>query len=156
MYFSYFIVVFLFATNLAFSLDRGAREVEEWRQIVKESIEESRQRRSVYYDDVSIVSIQEYYREVFDSMNSDVSFQQSGDAGPDKERPIKGRYIVLLQDYVNDQHLDDTIEILEKFQGEGENHLVAKHIEPLRHVGKGFTATLSPAVANIVSVCVRA
>ena len=69
-------------------------------------------------------------------------------------KPIRGRYIVLFQSSDADDYLlDRTIAILQKAHLESKGRIRASDMHPLRHVGKGFTATLNSKAVELVSSC---
>lgn len=66
-------------------------------------------------------------------------------------KPIKGRYIVMLNSQANDYVLDRTVAILEKANVDSEQRVRATDISTLRNVGKGFIATLNRKTVDLVS-----
>lgn len=69
-------------------------------------------------------------------------------------KPIKGRYIVMLQKSADDYTLDRTMEVLEKANRESNQRVRASDMVPLRHVGKGFVGTLNRKTLALVRECV--
>lgn len=67
-------------------------------------------------------------------------------------KPIRGRFIVMLQSNADDYALDHTIQVLRKANQESNQRIRASDIEALRHV-KGFVATLNSKTLALVSVC---
>ena len=67
-------------------------------------------------------------------------------------KPIKGRYIVMLQSGTDDSTLDKTMAMLRKANRLSKERVRATDMSPLRHVGKGFTATLNKKAVELVSV----
>ncbi len=68
-------------------------------------------------------------------------------------KPIRGRFIVMLQSDADDYTLDRTIQVLNKANKESNQRIRASEIEPLRHL-KAFVATLNSKTLALVSVCV--
>lgn len=66
-------------------------------------------------------------------------------------KPIRGRYMVMLEPNADDYILDRTIEVLTKANKDSEQRVRASDIHTLRHVGKGFVATLNSKTVNLVS-----
>lgn len=69
-------------------------------------------------------------------------------------KPIKGRYIVMFQSGADDYVLDHTIAVMQRASQQSNRKIRATDMHPLRHVGKGFTATLNAKAVELVSVCV--
>lgn len=70
-------------------------------------------------------------------------------------KPIKGRFIVMLQAEANDYVLDRTVSILEKANADSNQRVRATDFAKLRNVGKGFIATLNHKTVDLVStLCV--
>ena len=68
-------------------------------------------------------------------------------------KPIRGRYLVMFQtDDSDDYLLDRTMKVLEKANYESRGRVRASDMHPLRHVGKGFTATLNSKALGLVCV----
>ena len=125
----------------------------EWEKLVKVTIQKLRAKRSAPETEHSIPDLRGHYTEAFEEMNQlTAAFQEDG--FPDMAEPVRSRYIVMLQRHATDEHLDDIIRVLERDSKESEGLLVAQDFKPFRVVGKGFTATLGPRVADLVSVCV--
>lgn len=71
-------------------------------------------------------------------------------------KPIKGRFIVMLQAEANDYVLDRTVAILEKANADSNQRVRATDFTKLRNVGKGFIATLNHKTVDLVSaLCMR-
>lgn len=66
-------------------------------------------------------------------------------------KPIKGRFIVMLQGEANDYVLDRTVAILEKANADSNQRVRATDFTKLRNVGKGFIATLNQKTVDLVS-----
>ena len=125
-----------------------------------------------------IVNVQEYYRQVFNqgwddingkeldqlekvveqnyNSNSDrVSSQSSNHSVNLKFRiytkPINGRYIVMFQSGADNYVLDRTINVMKRANEQSNQKIRATDMHPLRHVGKGFIATLNDEAVNLVS-----
>lgn len=69
-------------------------------------------------------------------------------------KPIKGRYIVMLQQDANDYVLDRTVAILEKANADSNQRVRATDFTKLRNVGKGFLATMNSKTVDLVSTCI--
>lgn len=126
---------------------------EEWVELVLEEAEKVRTSRSVP-DEAYITDIHEHYRKAFQDIDDEASIQDvynRPDHETTREKEIKGRYIVFLQDDVTDNKLDHIVDVLKRSNDNSNGRFVAKHIEKFRYVGKGFTATLSHSVVHIVS-----
>jgi len=151
-----------------------------WERHVKRSASVERHRRSTgrrYIDDTShIVNVQEYYRtafsegwdepkgekEKYDLLNSLEAIIQEDDRYRDSIRdqsasqfgvhskPIKGRYLVMFQSNAGDYVLDKTIAILQRAHRSSRGRIRASDMHPLRHVGKGFAATLNYKAVKLV------
>ena len=65
-------------------------------------------------------------------------------------KPIRGRYIVMFQADTSDYVLDRTIEILERANLESERRFRATDITPIRHLRKGFVATMNARTLHLV------
>lgn len=68
-------------------------------------------------------------------------------------KPIRGRFIVLLQSDADNYALDRTIQVLSKANEQSKQRIRASEIEALRHL-KGFIATLNSKTLALVGVCV--
>lgn len=66
-------------------------------------------------------------------------------------KPIKGRYMVMFKPEANDYVLDRTVEILRKANKDSNQRVRATDISTLRHVGKGFIATMNGKTVELVS-----
>lgn len=68
-------------------------------------------------------------------------------------KPIRGRYMVLFQSSGADDYLlDRTMKILERAHRESRGRVRASDMHPIRHIGKGFTATLNSKALELVRV----
>ena len=67
------------------------------------------------------------------------------------QKPIRGRYIVIFTPDTNDYVLDRTVDVLSKVGDETARRLRADHITTFRHIRKGFAATMSSKVVDLVS-----
>ena len=116
-------------------------------------VREIRVSRSIPDDTgIPIVDIQEHYRNAFRAVN-EARMQINAFRQPiatDGERGIEGQYIVLLQSDTSQAHLYDTINILQNADARSSGKLIAKHIEPIKTIAKGFTATLGKRVVDLV------
>ena len=66
-------------------------------------------------------------------------------------KPIRGRYMVMLQPDADDYILDRTVEVLTKANKDSEQRVRASDIHKLRNVGKVFVATLNSKTLDLVS-----
>ena len=148
-----------------------------WERLVKRSASVERHRRSTgrrYIDDTShIVNVQDYYRSVFsegweepkgekeqyDLLYSLEAIIQDEDRGNSEStslgvhsKPIKGRYLVMFQSKADDYVLDKTMAILQKAHRSSRGRIRASDLHPLRHVGKGFAATLNYKAVKLVGL----
>ena len=134
-----------------------------------------------YSDDTQhIVNVQEYYRQVLEEQDwSDAQAEeelarlmqpwndlqgpyggyranvqnneQSEDVMREVQKPIPGRYIVMLDSSADDSTLDKTIAILQHAHAESEGRIRADHITAMRSLGVGFTATMNSKTVELVS-----
>ncbi len=141
------------------------------------SLERHRRNAGVHYidDTAHIVDIQDYYRSVFSEgweepqgekekyelLNSLEAIIQQEDSGRAvaqdavrlgaHSKPIKGRYIVMFQsDAAGDYLLDRTMAIMQRAHRQSQGRIRASDMHALRHVGKGFTATLNSKAVELV------
>ena len=134
-----------------------------------------------YEDDTQhIVNVQEYYRYVldeqewedeerertqelarlmhyfFDNLGQGDATVQEGDGGHvgdrDIQKPIPGRYIVMLDSTANVETLDKTVAVLQRAHVESEGRIRAEHITPIRNLGVGFMATMNSKAVELVSM----
>ena len=106
-----------------------------------------------------IANVQNYYKNVLltedweeEAAHSHVASAQVSKR--DQQKAIPGRYIVMFAPETTDRHLDRTMELLSYADEKSRRNrwdLRAADFGPIRHVGKGFTATLSSNVVRIVS-----
>lgn len=68
----------------------------------------------------------------------------------DIQKPIPGRYIVMLDSNANSETLDRTVAVLQRTNSESEGRIRAEHITPMRNLG-GFTATMNSKAVELVS-----
>ena len=145
--------------------DGRAEDHEHWERIVRRSV----QWRDPYYEDDTshIVDIQEYYRYVLEDEEwlpepdqdfarilhawSDPATIQLEDDYMHMQKPIRGRYIVMLDSSAEQETLDRTIAVLQRAHTETGGMIRADHITPLRNIGVGFTATLNSRAVALVS-----
>ena len=162
--------------------DGRANDHDHWERIVRRSL---RWRDPSYEDDTRhIANVQEYYRYVLEEQDWEEEerdrqqelaslmrtfFTNDGDGrarvqeggrqnDKDIQKPIPGRYIVMLDSSASGEMLDRTVAVLQRAHAESEGRIRADHITTIRSLG-GFTATMnSKAVelvsAECVSVCV--
>ena len=155
-----------------------ASDHEHWERIVRRS---AAWYDPHYEDDTRhIVDVQDYYRYVLEQEDWEDeeqdrqeelaalmrSFFTNGDGGEvsvqetarksdkDIQKPIPGRYIVMLDSSAKQQTLDRTIAVLQRANVESEGRIRADHITPLRSLGVGFTATMNSKAVELVRVCV--
>lgn len=150
--------------------ERKAESHEHWERIV---------RRSTYWyspfysdDTQHIVNVQEYYRQVLENDWSDprevelahlmrqwnsmdmnaARVQSQGQAYSmrEEQKPIRGRYIVMLSSAADEHVLDRTIALLQQAHVESEGRIRTDHITPMRHLGLGFTATMNSKTVELI------
>jgi subtilisin family serine protease len=87
--------------------------------------------------------------------HGDTAAVQEGAAAPengkDLEKPIPGRYIVMLDSAADDRTLDRTIAILQRAHAESGGRIRADHITPIRNLGSGFTATMNSKAVELMN-----
>lgn len=66
------------------------------------------------------------------------------------KKPIRGRYIVMFEADASDYVLDRTIEILERANVESKRRIRTTDISPIRHLRKGFVATMNAKTVGLV------
>lgn len=66
------------------------------------------------------------------------------------KKPIRGRYIVMFESDASDYVLDRTIEILERANVESGRRIRATDFSPIRHLRKGFVATMNAKTVGLV------
>jgi subtilisin family serine protease len=122
-----------------------------------------------YRDDTShIVNVQEYYRQVLEEQDWNdpaeelsrlmgpfyesgrANVQNGGGKDVDVQKPIPGRYIVMLDSSADGATLDRTIAVLQRAHRESEGRIRADHITPMRNLGVGFTATMNSKSAELM------
>lgn len=164
----------------ALPVEKRAASHEHWEHIAKRSAEDVRLDENYRDDTAHIVNVQDYYRQVFDEgwegyrdreqelfgllskLKSSVEqgtkltaperirIQEATSALNSYQKRIKGRYIVLFDPATDDYVLDRTVEILQKANQDSNQRLRATDITKVRHVGKGFTATLNSKTVQLV------
>ena len=160
------IVLSALSLSSAVSLERDSRDVadshDHWEHIVRRSVENwpvHRKRYPVEYEP-EIVNVQSYYKNVLLTEDWDSEDYATHDTAStqvlkrDQQKAIPGRYIVMFSPEARDHHLDRTMELLRYADEKSRRNrwdLRAADFDPIRHVGKGFTATLSSNVVRIVS-----
>ena len=154
-----------------------AENHDHWERIVRRS---ARYWNDPYYSDDTqhIVNVQEYYRQVLEEQDwSDVDREaelarlmqpawhtgghayfdggrasvQNQDMMRDMQKPIPGRYIVMLDSSADSSTLDRTIAILQNAHTESEGRIRADHFTAMRNLGVGFTATMNSKTVELVS-----
>ena len=131
--------------------------VEDWESMVDDEITKKRESRSIPLqedDAVYITDLKDHYTEAFADINDVASVEESfypSSREMTRERIVKARYIVFMTEDSSDKHLDRVVGVLEKANRESNGHYIAKHIKKIRYVGKGFSATLSSSVVELVS-----
>ena len=127
---------------------------EEWEAMFREKANEHMHRRTardVTSDmEVEIQDVQQYYRQVFKTFDDITAIQGHGQGQEDQEVRVPGRYLVLLKEDASDDKLDHLISILQSVNAENNGRIAARDIEPLRHIGKGFTASLGNTAVEAV------
>ena len=165
------IVLSALSLSSAVSLERDRRDVadshDHWEHIVRRSVENwpvHRKRYPVEYEP-EIVNLQSYYKNVLlnEGWEEEAAHSHHETASTqvlkrDQQKAIPGRYIVMFTPEAGDHHLDRTMELLRYADEKSRRNqwdLRAADFDPIRHVGKGFTATLSSNVVRIVSNCIK-
>ena len=146
-----------------------ADDHDHWERIVRRSVDWY----DPYYrdDTLHIVNVQEYYRNVLEeqewtddrqmehelaSLMHYWNFGKQADVEVDSinmkdlQKPIPGRYIVMLDSSADSYTLDKTIAILQHAHTESEGRIRADHITPMRNLGLGFTATMNSKTVELV------
>lgn len=165
------IAVLLLAVT-ATAVKKVRREVaashEHWETMVRRSVTNwpTHRRRYPLDYEPEIPNMQEYYRSVLqDDYWTDTADEKSYRyqastqvTRQDKQKAIRGRYIVMFTAGASDHHLDRTVAILRQADQKSRRNkwdLRAADFTAIRHVGKGFSATLSANIVRIVScICV--
>ena len=154
--------------------DGRASDHDHWERIVRRSL---RWRDPSYEDDTRhIADVQEYYRYVLEEQDWEEEPQedrarilhtwrdrarvQLEDDYTPIQKPIPGRYIVLLDSSAREETLDRTVAVLERAHSESVGLIRAEHITPMKNLGLGFTATMNTKALALVSstgvpVCVQ-
>lgn len=151
---------------------QSAASHEQWAHIVKRSAHSARHSKNMVDDTAHIVNMQDYYRSILDegweghdrdllgtvqrAMDqgrplTEVTIQSIQNSGP-MTKPVPGRYIVLLQSGTDDQMLDSVMAVMQGASRISGGKIRATHMTPLRHAGKGLTATLNKKAVDLVSV----
>lgn len=153
------LVVWNFESALAQQGEHIASSHEEWVQLVRREVDRlHRLPRSVYEEEdedpaLRITDLKAHYREAFDQVKNMASSQ---DRETTREMFVNGRYIVFMADYTSDRDLSKVMKVLRVYsRKDTSGRFVANHMSPIRHVGKGFTATLSSSVVNVVRIHVH-
>jgi hypothetical protein len=142
-----------------------ASDHEHWERIVRRS---SLEWYDPYYEDDTqhIVDVQDYYRYVLEqdwyaepqqdllasNWGGDQARIQVEDDYIHMEKPIPGRYIVLLDSTADVETLDKTVAVLQRAHTESEGRIRAEHITPIRNLGVGFMATMNSKAVELVSM----
>ena len=144
-----------------------ASDHEHWERILRRSAAWY----NPYYEDETrhIVDVQDYYRYVLEQEDWYVEPQPEQDLArvlqewrypasiqlendnPHIEKPIAGRYIVMLDSAADDATLDRTLSVLQRAHAESDGLIRTEHITPLRNIGVGFTATMNRQAVALVS-----
>ena len=146
-----------------------ADDHDHWERIVRRSVSWY---DPYYTDDTQhIVNVQAYYRHVLEEQDwndpeeelarlmgpfydgSRVNVQNGGGKDMDLQKPIPGRYIVMLDSSADEQVLDRTIAVLQRADFESEGRIRADHITPMKSLGVGFTATMNSKTVELVRLC---
>lgn len=160
MYVSCLLVVLVLSASLTTGelQPKRRREVadshEHWEKIVRRSVSNWRRERHVTIMP-EIASVQDYYRQVLDSSDGWSDTEEAHDSENyrqfDRQKTIPGRYIVLFEDGISDHHLDRTIQILREADQESRTGILkASDFTPIRKALKGFSATLSSNIVELV------
>ena len=141
-----------------------ADDHDHWERIVRRSVSWY---DPYYTDDTQhIVDVQEYYRQILEEEDwSDpeeelarfmhplnyANTQTEEASVKEMQKPIPGRYIVMLDSSADGQVLDRTIAVLQRADFESEGRIRADHITPMKNLGVGFTATMNSKTVKLVS-----
>ena len=142
---------------------------EHWERIVRRSVDWY----DPYYEDDTqhIVNVQDYYRYVLEQdwfaeqqhsrqdLLSAIMYEWRGDQASIQinynykhiQKPIPGRYIVMLDSLADEGMLDHAITVLQRAHEESEGRIRTEHITPIRNLGLGFTATMNSKAVALVS-----
>ena len=134
---------------------------EHWERIVRRS---ASWYDPYYTDDTQhIVNVQEYYRQVLEEQDWNdpeeelarflhpLNYANTQTKDVDVQKPIPGRYIVMLDSSADGDMLDRTIAVLQRAHSESEGRIRADHITPMKSLGVGFTATMNSKTVKLVS-----
>ena len=146
--------------------DNGkAKDFDHWERIIHAA---SNWYDPSYHDNTQqIIDVQEYYRQVLGSNwgeDSEARVEeyliqpQGNQAKVHKQshvmkilqKPIPGRYIVMLESSANEHVLDKTITLCQNLHTKSEGRIRAEHITPIRSL-TGFTATMNNKAVELVS-----
>jgi hypothetical protein len=156
--FLYFCVAVLTLTVVSSRAVDGGKFAthEEWAQMMEREIHRARAARSAERRERLVEDLHVHYSKVLQEMDNErmILSQQflKGLYEATKEKIIPHRYIVFMQDHATDHDLRKVVDILERADSHTNGEYVADHIETFHYIGKGFTATLSESVVNVVSV----
>ena len=151
--------IILSASVVSTEGDEKLSSHEQWVELVMNEVENLRTSRSVTPDEYVIHDIHEHYRKAFEDMDNEVYKQDAYmtrkgyklNREITRQKAIKGRYIVFLKDDVTDERLNHVVNVLRNAHIETNGKFMTDHLQLLRYVGKGFTATLGQNVIRIVS-----
>ena len=137
-----------------------------WERIVRRT---ARDWNDPYYSDdtLHIVNVQDYYRQVLEDWTDSqreqelarlmqpwgrAQVQDGTMAMGDVQKPIRGRYIVMLDSSADGYTLDRTIAVLQHAHTQSKGRIRADHITTMRNLGVGFTATMNSKTVELVSL----
>lgn len=129
--------------------------VEEWEAMFESEVRRTRESRSIPVEDDAayIYDLRDHYTAAFQSINDVATAEEAFNpvhGEKTREEKVKGRFIVFMTDDSDDGHLNRLVRSLTKANRESNGHYIAKHIKKIRHIGKGFSATLSANVVHMV------
>lgn len=147
--------------------------IEQWESTVKQTTDSWKGDGS-YSDDVAhSVDVQQYYRQIFEEgwdepgpeqpstklLHADgrVLTNEQQQAGTNRvahsklRKKIPGRYIVIFLEAADNDVVDHTIVKLQQLHWNSNQQVRAADFSPLRHVRKGFIATLNSRAVELVS-----
>jgi hypothetical protein len=101
-----------------------------------------------------IVDIQQYYREIFENDNwedlDENEVKEQSESMKVYEKIVPGRYSVIFYQHTPDEIIDKTVTLLKDAHERTDGKLKASHFVHLKHAAKGFFATLSEKLVNVV------
>jgi subtilisin family serine protease len=101
-----------------------------------------------------IVDIQQYYREIFENDNwedlDENEVKEQSESMKVYEKIVPGRYSVIFYQHTPDEIIDKTVTLLKDAHERTDGKLKASHFVHLKHAAKGFFATLSEKLVNVL------